>query len=148
MAELTLTALVTRTELSLAALDIDDGTNFILGKGLDAGTVSWRKEVVTSPFYAGRVPVHEVKDSVEMTLVVYILGATHATLMTNLQTLLNAFTEQSTYEVQLTIEGQSYHWTCERADYQVGFATETLNARYIPVSLSFHRHPEPAAGVL
>ena len=141
--ELAVSASVTT---SSGSLDLDDGVNFRLGKQVEIGSVSWRKEVVTSPFVAGRFPVHEVKDAAESSISVHVLGSNHAALRSNLATLLSAFTEQSSYQLTMTVEGQTSTWTCERADYQVGFATETLAALVVPVQLSFFRHPEPDAG--
>lgn len=139
---------MTRSNLSipLSELDLNDETNYILGKNLRVGSVTWRKESATSPFVHGRVPIYEVKDAAESSIVVYVLGSTHAALTTNVATLLEAFTEQYSYELRLQVEGQDYHWRCERADYEVGFATETLNARFVPVTLSFFRHPVAVQG--
>lgn len=147
MADIAITALVSRSELSLADLNIDDDVNYRLGANIDYGTVSWRRETVQSPYFAGRVPVHEVKDAVESKLVVYVLGSSHAVLNTNIQTLIEAVTEQYRWELKLTIEGVLHSWDCERADYQIAVATETMNARFVPVNLSFVRNPTtyPAA---
>lgn len=148
IADLAVTAFVTRSNLNppLADLDLNDGANFVLAKSVRVGAVAWRREAATSPFVHGRIPVHETQDAAESSIEVYVLGGTHAALHTNLSTLLDAFTKQYTYELRLNVEGQSYHWNCERADYEVGFATETLNARLLPVSLSFYRHPTPVTG--
>ena len=147
IAELTIIASVTRTELTLADLDLNDMTKFILGKNLDVSSVTWRKEAAQSPFIQGRIPVHEVKDAAETSIAVYVLGATHAALSANLEELLDAFTKQYSYILRINVEGVDNQWKCERADYQVGFATETLNARFVPVKLSFFRQPTPVVGV-
>lgn len=148
MSELTVSALVTRSGLSTpkADLDIDDGAKFILAQGLRIGSVTWRRETVQSPFVEGRVPVHEVKDAAESTVIVYCKGANHTILDQNIAELLEAFTEQYSYLLKLNVNGVNHHWTCERADYEVAFATATLNALLVPVSLSFHRKPSPVAG--
>jgi hypothetical protein len=149
ISELTVVATVTRAGLTppAAELNIDDGVNFALGRSVRIGAVTWRREVAQSPFVEGRIPVHEVKDSSESSIVVLCLGATHAALQANIGTLLEAFTQQYTYEVRLQIEGSDYHWVCERADYEVGWITETIAARVVPVNLTFHRAPTPVAGV-
>ena len=147
ISELAIIASVTRTELTLADLDLNDMTKFILGQNINVGSVTWRKEAAQSPFIQGRIPVHEVKDAAESSIVVYVLGATHAALNANIKELLDAFTEQYSYILRINVEGVDNQWECERADYEVAFATETLNARFVPVTLSFHRKPTPAVGV-
>ena len=146
MPELTLAAAVTRTELGLTDLDINDIATYELAKQLNNGTVSWRKEIAQSPFYEGRFVVHEVKDAVEMSLIVYVHGESYPVINTRVQTLLEAFTEQYSYDLKITVNGQQHTWTCERADYDVAFATETVNALKVPVQLTTMRHPSPVAG--
>ena len=141
--ELAVTATVTT---SSGSLDLDDGVSYRLGRQVEVGSVTWRKEVVTSPFVAGRTPVHEVKDAAEASITIHVLGSNHAELRSNLSSLLDAFTNQYSYELTITVEGETRTWTCERADYEVGFATETMSALVVPVQLRFHRHPEPVAG--
>lgn len=146
--ELDVEAVVTREELDAAPLDINDGANFILGKSVSVGKLTWRKDVVTSPYVHGRFPVREVMDAVESSIVVYCKGATHPILTENIELVIAAFTLQHEYELRLKVENQSYHWRCERADYEVAFATETLNALFVPVQLTFYRSPIPTAGVI
>jgi hypothetical protein len=148
MSDLDVIATVTRAGLDapLGELDLDDGVKFTLGRGLRLGAMTWRREAVESPYVHGRIPVHEVKGAAESALEVYVLGADHATLQANLAELLEAFTAQYEYDLKLLVEGQNYHWRCERADYEVGFITETLMARVLPVRLTFHRHPVPLQG--
>lgn len=148
MADLSISAHVTRANLTspLADLSLNDDINYTFGKQLNVGRVAWRKETVTSPFIHGRVVVGEVMDAAEGSCVVYVHGGTHSALKTNLDTLLNAFTEQYEYVLKLMVEGQYYYWRCERADYEVGFMTETLKARHVPVMLSFFRRPIPDQG--
>lgn len=148
MSDINVSAWVTRTELSLGNLDVNDGANYVLARGITPGAVSWRKQFVESPFYEGRYVVHEVKDAVEMKIPFYVHGATYAAVHANLETLLAAFTEQSTYEVHTVIEGVDHGWTCERADYEVGFVTEMFVAKMIPIQFTTMRAPTPAAGAL
>lgn len=146
MSDISVSASVTRNELSLGDLDLNDGVNYQLAKNFSAGSVTWRKQTVESPFYEGRYVVHEVKDAAETRLTVYVFGASYPALNSNLETLLAAFTEQSSYDVIITTEGQEHRWTCERADYEVAFATETVNALFVPVTFTMMRTPTPVSG--
>lgn len=148
IADLDVIATVTRAQLPFpnSELNINDGINYVLGKNVRVGAVTWRRETVNSPFVEGRVPVHEIKDAAESTVTVYCLGTHHTMLNQNIETLLEAFTQQYSYELRLNIEGINYRWSCERADYEVAFATETLVAKFVPVQLTFHRKPTPVMG--
>lgn len=147
MSDITASILVTRTELGLPDLDLNDGENYVFGRQIEVGAMAWRKEAVTSPFVDGRVPVHEVKDSVESRVLIYCKGSDYATLQSNIAALITAFTEQYSYELSITAQGIETRWTCERADYKTGYMTETLLARHVPVQFSFHRKPTPTVGV-
>lgn len=148
--DINVVATITRANLAspLAELDINDLVNYELSRNVDIGSVTWRKETVTSPFVHGRTPVHEVKDVTESKVGVYVMGDTRATLDGNIETLIEAFTEQYSYELRLQVEGRDYHWRCERADYQVAFQTEMIAAAKIPVIFSFFRHPVQMQGVI
>lgn len=146
MADITTIATVTRAELELAPLDINDGVNYVLGQGVNTTSVTWRKEAVQSPFVHGRVPVHEVKDAMESDVTIYVHGATPALVDTNLSTVISAFTDQFVYTLQISADGVDHQWDCERADYDVAFRTPMLAARIVPVRFSFFRHPIPVAG--
>lgn len=148
IADIDVTAFVTREELDAEPLNLDDNINFRLGKQVSVGMLSWRKDAVTSPYVHGRFVVREVKDAVESKIMVYAIAPTHAILSENVGVVIAAFTEQYEYELRIKVENQSYHWRCERADYEVAFATETFNALILPVQFSFFRSPIPTAGVI
>lgn len=148
MSDLDITALVSRDELALADLDINDEVNYRLAQQFRPGGVTWSKEFVESPFVHGRYVVGERKQSTEGSLGVFVTADTHAALHTNVETLVDAFTEQRTYVLRLVVEGQDLRWKCERADYEVAFTTAHVNALYVPVAFSFHRHPIPVQGVI
>jgi len=146
MSELSIATTISRQDLGLEDLDINDGVAYRVGRNLEVNAVSWRREAATSPFVHGRIPVIEVKDAMESSIDIYVLGEDHAELDQRLKTLLDAFTEQYSYTLRLSVDGYSHAWSCERADYSVGFATEFLAALTVPVRLTFHRHPNPLEG--
>jgi hypothetical protein len=147
LVDLDIAASVGREELGLGDLDLNDYENYILGRGVRVGAVSWRRDNVTSPYVHGHIPVHEVMDAAESSIDVYVLGETHGALNANLGALLTAFTQQYAYVLGLNVEGVNYQWRCDRADFEIGFATETLVARFLPVKFTFYRHPIPLVGV-
>lgn len=148
MADLDVNAWVTRTELQMSNLQINDGTVYTLARGLNPGTVSWRKQTVESPFYEGRYVVHEVKDAVEVKIPIYVHGTTHTNLDLNINALIEAFAHQSSFDLHVEVENRPYAWTCERADYEVGFVAEMLQAFRVPVHFTTMRVPTQLLGPL
>jgi hypothetical protein len=141
MSDISFIAFVTRTNLNKAMLNINDKANFITGRSLRVGGSTWNHQEARSPYVHGRVVVHSTLDPVEVQLGVYVKANTMGALEDNLATLLEAFSDQHEFELHLTIDGVSFHWRCERADYEVGLITENIAARYLPVSLTMMRHP-------
>lgn len=149
MPDITLAATITRDnlEVPLLALDINDEDNYIVGRSLQIASVSYRRTTVTSPWVGGRFVTNSVVDSVESAIEVYVIGSSYGNLMTNLSTLLDAFT-QPEFDLTLVIDGTTHTWTCEGADYEIGFITETIATRFMPTRFTFHRNPVPVAGVI
>lgn len=149
MSDLVATFLVTRDNLEtpLADLDINDHVDFIVARGFRAGQVTWRHNQVTSPYVHGHFTVNSAKEPSPVSLTVFALGEDMADLESNISTLLTAF-NQAEYTLSTTIEGRTFEWTCERADYEVGLIPENIIALKVPVGLSFNRHPVPTVGVV
>lgn len=112
---------------------------------LDPGALTWRRQMVTSPFVAGAIEVNAVKDIAKGQCAVIVTGANAATIQTNLATIIAAFT-QSTYELHITISGSDYGWTCFRADYGVVFDFPLSNNARALAKFQFPRKPVQVAG--
>ena len=149
--ELVTAASVTRTELALADLDLNDKTTYgVMAAG--PGAKSWRRQTAESPFMHGRALVGAVLDTEVAPLRIRVKGSTDSVLNTNLNALLRAF-EQFTYDLTLTIEGVTYTWRCEPADYTIGDRGGEINtfvrlANQEWVSFEIPRNPIPVAGVI
>lgn len=150
MADVALLASVTRSNLSPdpGVLDLNDEVNYTVGRRVEVGAVTWNKSTVTSPFVHGRFVVNERMDAAEAGIEVYAAGTSHTNVMGKIDTLLEAFTEQHEYVLRLVVDSVVHEWLCERADFEVGYMTETIAARLIPVRLSFYRRPVPVSGIL
>jgi hypothetical protein len=138
---------VTRTELSLTALDLTTAPFEVREEGLDVGATIWRREYERSPYIHGAQLVSAVKDITEgCTLAVDVTGASQAAIATNLGTLLAAFSQWS-YTLQVSLDGTAYAWACSPADWTVGFVSNDLVFGLVcPVRLSFARQPVPVSG--
>lgn len=146
---MTTTITVTRTELSLAALDITASPYRSGGddQELEFGTVTWRREHARSAYVEGAQLVGAVRDLVDgCTIDVDVAGVDQAAIKTATTALLAAFGQWS-YVVTATVDGAVWSWTCEPADYRVGVvAPSSVYGQLQPVRLVFPRQPVPVAG--
>lgn len=139
-------ATISRTELGLSTLSLMDDTFDIINEpGFDAGRQTWRRELATSPFVAGALEVGAVRDQALGALVMRVKGATHAALQSSISTLVSAFT-QSEYTLTVTYDSTSYAWTCQRADYQLGFDQAMRIGFVARVAFTYPRSPVPVSG--
>lgn len=150
MAELSIVASITRAELLLAPLPIEvPGQYQIIRETLGPGSISWRRQTARSAYVHGEVLVGLVKDITVSTLGVRVLGSSAATLWSRMNTLLRAF-EQYSYDLSVTLDGQTFTWRCQAADYAVGesgvFQDFHLRSLQQEVRFSIPRHPTPVAG--
>lgn len=149
MADLTLDASVTRTELSLSALDLVQDGIYDLVDGTGPGSSSWRREAATSPYMHGDAQVSAVLDVMRAPLVMRVYGSTHSQLDSRIADLLNAFS-QFEYTLTLVIGGVTHQWLCNQADYAVGDGGAIdkfpMMVRQQIVHFEIPRQPIPLAG--
>lgn len=137
---------ITRTELSLADLDLSSGTYNVEGEeGLGMGAVTWDRKVARSPWVDGGVPVQQHKAMSRGSLNVRVTSSTATALQSALDTLITAF-YQSTYEIHIDLDSIEYAWTCYAAD----MAMNPLDGRWknnnVSVLFQFLRDPTPITG--
>lgn len=147
MTDLSISALVSRTSLSLGNLDINDGTNYRLaGPIAFSGAVQWERTQVGAPWVDGQITVERHRSNSVEPLSVYCAGSTMATLDANIGTLIAAFS-QDRFTFQLVVGGANHAWDCEAADVQqVLYDTAHAVAKYVTVTFSVPRKPIPLAG--
>lgn len=146
MTDLNVIAKVTRAQLGLQDLYINDHSKYVIA-GLDilSGTVSWQRQQVSAPWVDGDVTVARRRSSVMEPLTVYVAGTNQADLNTNIGTLLAAFT-QDRYTLSIAIGSQQHDWDCEAADYSVKINTVYVKSVYVPVTFQIMRKPVPLTG--
>lgn len=137
------------------SLNINDGVNYLVDWNSDGtsliepGTVAWRREMVTSPYVSGAYEAGAVLDIVQASVTVNIFASSAANLTTAVTNIKNAFV-QSTYTLALGLDGQTYSWTCLRADYTIGLTKlRTFNdstVQWTQGVFAFPRQPVPVAG--
>jgi len=155
MADLAVTATITRLTVPggpLAALSLEaPGTYQIARSGLDVGATSWRRETATSQYVAGRALTGAVKDVQTGRLAVRVYATSIAALATRIATLTTAF-EQAAYTLTVGLDGTSFSWACECADWSAGDAgvVDELLLRHYRQTVTFlwPRHPTPITGLI
>lgn len=111
---------ISRSELSLSPLAFTPVNGYYIQRnGFGPGEVSSRKTYVQSPYVIGQQLVHSVKDLMTSSLAVRVQGNSHSDMMTKLETLCKAF-EQFNYTLTIVINGVSYVYSCDTADYSIG----------------------------
>lgn len=147
MPDLTLSCTISRTLLSLSALELNDHVKFYIGAESQPGQVTWQREQVTSQFVEGDFTVSRRRGNVMETVTLEVLGDNQAQLQTNLAELIAAF-KQDSFTLTTTFNGTSYAWACEAADYQVLWSGPRMVANQIQVQFQVPRKPIPTIGPL
>lgn len=136
MGSFNLTATVTRTELSLGDLDLNDRTKFI-AVSFQPGDLKWNRTEATSPFYDGAVTTHRNRQRSSMQTVIDVIGATQTALHDNLRELVAAF-QQTEFDLTVTYEGQTWVWKGEAADVSTSWDDSSrLRERRLQVVLQY-----------
>jgi dienelactone hydrolase len=144
--ELPISALVTRTELGMADLNINDATTYrVAGPSAMGGQVSWVRQQVSAPWVDGDITVARRRQNVMEPLTLYIKGSSQADMDTKIATLIQAFT-QHRYGLQIVVGGANHAWDCEAADYQVTLDTVHFHALYAQATFQIPRKPVALSG--
>lgn len=148
MADLNVVATVTRAQLGLGDLNINDGNTYTLaGPQIMGGTVTWDRRQVSSPWVDGDVTVARRRANVQDQLTFYVGGSSTANMNLNLQNLIWAFT-QDRYTLSITVGSQQFAWDCEAADYSVQIDTPHMKALYVAVTFTIPRKPAALSGAV
>jgi hypothetical protein len=141
---LSVTSLVTRDSLGLSALNINDHTNFILGAQIMGGTVAWERNQVSSPWVDGDITISRRRPNVQENLQVNILGSDQGVMLANIQTIVEAFT-QDEFVLTIGLDGNQYWYGCEAADYSIEWGIK-MHSNQCMVTFMLPRKPIALAG--
>ena len=145
---------ITRTELpgSLPNLELNAGDFKWSSTDSDGGGVVWDRERAGSKYVDGETLVNRKKALVLQPARVIVTGANNTDLRTNLDDLIDAFSQ---FSFQITIDPDnadagvtSWTWQCECADYSTGLLRLERNRLITDVTLSIPRMPDPVSGFL
>lgn len=146
MVDIFLSVQITRTNLGLANLEINDHTNFAVAPGTFGAAKDYNRTQVESVYVDGKVTTHRKLDIVTEPVVVEVYGADTPSVYANLETLVAAMS-QDTYQIQITIGAYTQTWNCEAADVRsVTFDGPRLVASQLQVVFDVIRQPVPVTG--
>lgn len=120
MTDMQTDGIITRGELALTDLAFSPANGYYIARdGWGPGEVVHRTEYVASPYVIGQTLVHSVKDLQTSVLRVRVKGDTQAEMYTRLEALCEAF-EQFSYDLTIIVNGVTYSYECNTANYSVG----------------------------
>jgi hypothetical protein len=146
MAVPSITCTLTRVNLGLADLNINDHLNFGIGAPILGATTSWRRQTVQSPYVESQWTVSAVRDLVQDQFAVNVFGADQVALQNNIKTLVAAIS-QSYYNLSLSLDAAVTTYACQASDYTIDWSKERLFARNVLVKIMLRRSPVAINGV-
>jgi hypothetical protein len=137
---------VTRSDLGLASLNINDHLDYKVGSEILGSMVTYDKKKVSSPYVNGDITVHRRRGNVNEKFSVYVYGADQAELRTNTIALIEAFS-QNQFNLIITLDSVEYSYQCEASDYQIGWSNAHMFSKQVLVTFNLDRKPIALVGV-
>lgn len=147
MTDLALSVAVTRTQLGLSELNLNDHVNYYVAQQqFMGGTMTWTKNQITSPYVDGATTVNRTRGQVTEPVTIEVLGTSDTVLQTNMATLINAFSQDS-YDLLIAIGAANYQYQCEAADVQQArWTVSGLLFKQQQIVFQVPRQPVPILG--
>lgn len=136
---------VTRGDLGLGDLDINDGVDYKVSNEILGGQVTWERNAVSSPYVNGDITVHRRRPSVQERFAVYAYGANQTELRDNVKALIDAF-NQDTFNLTVSLDSIPHTYQCEAADVQIEWSNVHLMSNQVRVVFTVPRKPISLAG--
>lgn len=138
-------ATLSRTELGLFPLPINDHLNYILNDEQFGGTVTWNRQTTKSPYVDGEITVGRTLAEVEERLSIDCLADSSFLLQQNIAQLVRAIS-QSRYVLTIYENDAVWAFDCEAADYTVGWEKSRRMVYRATVQLLVRRRPKLLTG--
>jgi hypothetical protein len=157
MSSFGLSVKVTRTQLGLADLELNDNLNYRMAGGeLFQANVSWERQTTKSPYVEGEFTTNRRRNNVQETMAFDVFpgnsagisGQSKFALEANLQQIIAAMTQDS-FRMDVVVSKstqwqQEWHWNCEASDYSVQMTNARFVARQGIVTFMVIRNPVPS----
>ena len=99
-----------------------------------------RRITVQSPIYDGTYEVHSVKENIEETIEVYVLGQSQNEVTENILNLLSYF-EQPRYSIRKRLDDHRETWLCMPAEYNIDRSHVNAHNTRATVTFTIPRFP-------
>jgi hypothetical protein len=111
---------VTREELNLGTLAVVPANGYYIARnGIGPGSQAFDKSHAVSPYVDGEFITHKRKQLARLTMGVNVRGANASQLHSRIQVLTTAM-EQFMYRMFVSIDGVTFEWRCEAANWTLG----------------------------
>jgi cellobiose phosphorylase len=146
VADIVLSATVSRTLLGLPDLEIGHGDRYYLSPQFLGANLQWTRQQAASPFMDGQVTTQRTRQNVTETVGVEIKADTAADLQAYTAELIQAFVQDS-FVLTVTADGATFAYRCEAADYQVAsWSTPRMVSKQGQVLFQMQRQPVALVG--
>jgi hypothetical protein len=148
MPDLGFTTQISRDDLGLAALTLNDHINYYVAGTFMSGSLSWNRNQISSPWTDGSATTYRYREMVTENITLECLGGpkdTQAALYANISAAIAAFS-QDNFLLSIVTAGQQVEYQCEAADYQVAWDGPRMIARQLQVIFQVPRQPMPLEG--
>lgn len=135
---MTVTVTIGRTELGLSDLTLADPP--YKTAPLEPGGVTIDRTTASAHQVDGEVLVHSRREQATGSLEVVVTGDTAGDVQTNVDALTDALS-QTQWTLTVDVDGTTWVYTCDVADYDVGQVTHLWSQRWVRVTASFPRKP-------
>jgi hypothetical protein len=142
----TFSASVTRSDLGLLDLDINDLVNYRVSSEIMGSMVTFDRKIVSSPYVNGDVTVHRRRGNVNEKFSVLVYGDEQNDLQINVSELINAFTQNS-FNLSFGLDSTIWSYKCEASDYQLEWNNAYFASGQLRVTFNLNRNPIPLVGV-
>ena len=101
-----------------------------------------RRRITTqSPYYDGTYLIHSVKENVQETLMIQVMGATQNLVTENVLELFELF-DQDVYRIRINMGDHRETWTCQPADYAIDRSQVMMHNMIATVTFTIQRLPK------
>lgn len=123
-------------------VSISNGLRFYIDPdGFGEHAQAQRRITAQSPFYEGTYLVHSVRENVQETVTVGVLGSSQNEVTENLLMLEELITQPS-FKMRLTMQDHAETWSCQSADYTISRGHVLMHNIRATMRISVSRLPE------
>lgn len=150
MADIVFAVIISRDDLGLADLDLNDHVNYYISNQNFLGqTVTFNRNQISSPFIDGQITTFRNMQSIQDQLTLEVLSSdgSYLALMNNVRAAVAAFLQDSyTLTFEYGVSARTVKYQCEAADYTIDYDNQRWIAPQINATFAFYRQPIALVG--